>query len=509
MKETNLKRVFLLAGIMCMCLFGFTGCGSETEETKEMKVKSVEDLEGTRIGVQLGTTGDIYASDYEKDEAGTKIERYNKGNDAIQSLLQGKVDSVIIDEQPAKAFVEKNSTLLILEEEFANEDYAICVAKDNTELMDKINAALAELKADGTLDQITKNYIGDDTKGKFPYKPKEGLSYENGTLTMATNAAFKPYEYHENNEIVGIDVDMVRSIADKLNMKLEIEDMEFDSIITAVQSGKADIGAAGMTVTEERLKNINFTDSYTTAKQVIVVWNGKTENFSLTKLKNDFYDNFIKEGRYKYYLEGLKNTCLVAVFAVILGVILGFAIALIRTVHDQNGSFRILNVICKCYLAIIRGTPTMLQLLIIYYVIFASTNVNKVLVAVIAFGVNSAAYVAEIVRGGIMSIDRGQFEAGRSLGLNYGKTMRFIIFPQTVRNVLPALANEFIVLLKETAISGYIGLLDLTKGGDIVRSQTYNAFMPLFAVAIVYLLIVMVLTHLVGRLERRLRANER
>lgn len=506
MRKKNLKKVFLLTVLLGLLLFGLTGCGSEKTE---MKVKSVDDLEGSRIGVQLGTTGDIYASDYEEDEAGTKIERYNKGNDAIQSLLQGKVDCVIIDEQPANAFVEKNKTLRILPEEFANEDYAICVSKENVKLKSKINEALSELRDDGTLDKIIKNYIGDDTRGKYPYELKEGLTYENGTLTMATNAAFKPYEYYENNEIVGIDVDMVRAIADKLNMKLEIEDMEFDSIITAVQSGKADIGAAGMTVTEDRLKNIDFTDSYTTAKQVIVVWSGEKEGFRLEKLKSDFYDNFVKDGRYKYYLQGLARTCQIAFFAVILGIILGFGIALVRTVHDQNGGLRILNAVCKCYLTIIRGTPTMVQLLIIYYVIFASTNVSKVLVAVIAFGVNSGAYVAEIVRGGIMSIDRGQFEAGRSLGLNYSKTMRFIIFPQTVRNVLPALANEFIVLLKETAISGYIGLVDLTKGGDIVRSQTYNAFMPLFAVAIVYLLIVMVLTNLVGRLERRLRANER
>ena len=232
-------------------------------------VASVDDLPGKTIGVQLGTTGDIYATDYE--EEGSTIERFNKGNDAVMALKQGKVDCVIIDEQPAKAFVEKNDDLTILDEEFALEDYAIAVSKDNAELTEKINAALAELKEEGVIDDIINNYIGDDTKGKTPYESPEDVDRSNGTLVMATNAYFPPYEYHEEQKVVGIDADLALAIADKLGMELQIEDMEFDSIITAVQSGKADIGVAGMTVTEDRLKNIDFTDSYTTAKQVIIV----------------------------------------------------------------------------------------------------------------------------------------------------------------------------------------------------------------------------------------------
>ena len=177
--------------------------------------------------------------------------------------------------------------------------------------------------------------------------------------------------------------------------------------------------------------------------------------------------------------------------------------------HDKTGKLKILNVICRVYLTVIRGTPTMVQLLIVFYVIFATIDPGKIVVAIIAFGMNSAAYVAEIVRSGIMSIDQGQFEAGRSLGLNYTQTMIKIILPQAVKNILPALGNELIVLLKETSISGYIGLMDLTRGGDIIRSQTYSALFPLLVVAAIYLVIVCFLTYLVGRLERRLRTNER
>ncbi len=232
-------------------------------------VFAIDDLPGKTIGVQLGTTGDIFASDYE--EEGSVIERYNKGNDAVQALKQGKIDCVIIDSQPAQAFVEKNAELTILEEEFAIEEYAMCIAKGNTELKDAINTALAQLKSNGTLEAIIANYIGDDTRGKNPYVSPEGTDRSNGKLIMATNAAFEPYEYYEGEKVVGIDVDMAQAVCDLLGYELVVEDMEFDSIINAVQSGKADIGVAGMTVTEDRLKSIDFTDSYTTSTQVIIV----------------------------------------------------------------------------------------------------------------------------------------------------------------------------------------------------------------------------------------------
>lgn len=223
---------------------------------------------------------------------------------------------------------------------------------------------------------------------------------------------------------------------------------------------------------------------------------------------SSFQLNFIKDDRYMYLLRGLGNTLLIAVLAVLLGIVVGFLVAIIRATHDKHGGLNILNFICKVYLTIWRGTPTMVQLLIMYYIILVSLN-SKIAVAVIAFGLNSAAYVAEIVRSGIMAVDEGQFEAGRSLGLNYGQTMRLIILPQAFKNVLPALANEFITLLKETSISGYIAIPDLTKGGDLIQSQTYDPFLPLFGVAIIYLVIVMILTAGVHKLEMRLRTNER
>ena len=238
------------------------------------------------------------------------------------------------------------------------------------------------------------------------------------------------------------------------------------------------------------------------------------------KLKYDFYRNFIEKERWRFLVTGLGNTLLLTLLAACLGVIIGIIIAAIRTTHDNNLEtlkhnggiayylMRFFNAISKLYLTIIRGTPVFVQLLIIFFVIFASSK-NKMMVAVLAFGINSGAYVAEILRGGIMAIDKGQFEAGRSIGFNYVQTMWYIIIPQVLKNVLPTLLNEFIALLKETSVACYVGVLDLTRAGNIIRGTTFTDMLPLLAVAVIYLVVVLILTKLVSLLERRLRKSER
>ena len=454
-------------------------------------------------------------------------------------------------------------------------------------------------------------------------------------LLMVTDATFPPYEFRDGKQITGIDPEIIRELAKAAGRELIIEDMSFDSIIAAVQSGKADIAASGITVTEDRKKKISFTHPYVTSKQVIIVTqkstitdaaalkgkrigvqhgttgdtyvtsniqqperyqngalavraliSGKldavvldneparvhvskfanlkilsepllyeqyafavaknntellnTFNTELTRMKTDgrlqailekylnkestaavtshnsawqkfkasFKLNFLDDDRYLYLAIGFLTTLEIAICAVLLGVLIGFIVAVIRSTADRNGNLKLLNMLCKFYLTVIRGTPVVVQLLLIYFVIFGSMDVDKVLVAIIAFGINSGAYVAEIIRGGINSIDNGQMEAARSLGLSYPQAMIRIILPQALKNVLPALGNEFIVLLKETSVSGYIALQDLTKGGDIIRSQTYDAFLPLIAVALIYLAVVMLFSSLLTRLERRLKNNE-
>ena len=535
----RLKRFSLSTLVIAVCLL-LASCGSESSSENRKQMKAKADLQGAVIGVQLGTTSDGLATELEKKGDGTKVERYNKGADAIQALLQGKIDCMVTDEAPAKAFQRVNPSLQILPETFDASSFAICVAKDHGELKQSINHAIRILKANGVIDSIVNRHL--ERGIAVAYTPKISAGKLNSSadklnsssdaphpsdakkmgpealqklglkksLRFATNATFEPFEYYQNGKIVGIDVDVANAIGDVLGVDVEILDMEFDAIITSVQAGKADAGIAGITVTPEREKNIGFTDSYADVRQVIMVNSGDVK---VADAQHGFVDKFkscfIDDNRYQYMLQGLGNTLIITFFAIILSVILGTLIAIVRARHERKGDWKIPNIICQFYLTIMRGTPTMVQLLIIYYVVFASADVNKIFVAVIAFGLNSAAYIAEVIRSGIMSVDNGQMEAGRSLGLSYGKTMRLIILPQAFKNVLPAMGNELITLLKETSISGYIGLVDLTKGSDIIRSITYEAMMPLGVVALVYLFLVLGLNAGVRKLEKRLRKSER
>lgn len=235
------------------------------------------------------------------------------------------------------------------------------------------------------------------------------------------------------------------------------------------------------------------------------------------ELKKDFILCFVEEERWRYLVSGLGNTLRITSLAVLMGIAIGIIVAIIRASYDKNrdemhGVGKILltlaNAFSHLYLSVIRGTPVVVQLMIMYYIIFASSR-NGVAVATLAFGINSGAYVAEIFRSGIMAINEGQFEAGRALGFSYVETMRYIIMPQAFKNVLPALANEFIVLLKETSVAGYVTVRDLTMGGDIIRSVTYLPFLPLLAVAAIYLCMVLFFTWLVGKLEKKLRTTEK
>lgn len=236
-------------------------------------------------------------------------------------------------------------------------------------------------------------------------------------------------------------------------------------------------------------------------------------------LKDEFDFVFIQKDRYKQMLTGLGNTLKITAGALLVGIAIGIIVAAVRSTYDKNADnmkkkggigyfiLSIINAICKIYLTIIRGTPVVVQLMIAYFIIFVSAR-DGVPVGIFAFGINSGAYVAEIFRGGIMSVDNGQFEAGRSLGLNYLQTMVYIIIPQMFKNVLPTLCNEFIALLKETSVAGYVGVVDLTKAGNSIAGRTYSYFLPLLTVAFIYLVIVLVLTWLVGKLERRLRNSD-
>ena len=277
MKDMKKFAALMLAGVMTLSL---GACGSEgsegskgedgsaAEDSASVEISSLEDLADKTLGVQTGTTGDLQATDVVENDS--QMSRYNKGADAIQALKNGKLDCVVIDSQPAEKFVEVNDDLKIIDGIFDDEQYAIAVKKGNSELLSDLNTALSELKEDGTIESIMSNYIGDEA-GQHPYESPADVDRSNGTLTMATNAEFEPWEYYEGTEVVGIDADIAQAICDKLGYELVIEDMAFDTILAAIDSGKADFGAAGMTVTEERKESVDFTDTYANATQVVIV----------------------------------------------------------------------------------------------------------------------------------------------------------------------------------------------------------------------------------------------
>ncbi len=444
-------------------------------------------------------------------------------------------------------------------------------------------------------------------------------------LVLATEAGFAPYEYYDNGEIVGVDIDIAKEIAKELNVDIVIKDVAFDSIISEIKTDKSDIGAAGISYTEERAKEVDFTIDYMDSKQIIITKQGSnltnldnignakiavqlgsvadsylTENYPgaqiirekkflaaiqdlkdskvdcvamdeipakelvtsdlvileeplvtdhygmivkkgntellnsankvIQKLKDDgtidsimlkhmgvkkevktkngiydkFYYSVIYDGRYKYILTGLEHTLIIALGAVALGVLFGGLTAIFRNIYDNTKKFKLLNLLAKTYVTVIRGTPSILQLMIIYYVIFKATNVNIVLVGILSFGINSGAYVAEVIRAGINSVDKGQVEAGYALGLKYSQVMRKIVIPEALKNILPALGNEFITLVKETSIGAYIGIVELTKASDIIASRTYDYFFPLIIIALIYLAITLALTKLFNIMEVKL-----
>lgn len=453
-----------------------------------------------------------------------------------------------------------------------------------------------------------------------------GCKKEKESLVLVTEAGFAPYEYYKDGEIVGVDIEIASRIADYLGRELVVKDVAFDSIINEVKVGKSDIGAAGISYSSERAREVAFTDNYASSKQVIVVKNDSLimnkddlsgrvavqlgtvadtyltgsnfdvvlvrekkflaaiqdlrddkvdavvmdelpasslitsdmrilddalivdnygmvvslENTELLNACNEvinsmkesgeidsiilshmgvssdsdvnsnltifdkFYNSVIYEGRYKYILEGLGNTLVIAVLAIVLGTLLGIGLAMIRYYYDETSKGAFLNFFAKSYIHIIRGTPSILQLMIIYYVIFKNIHINIVFVGILAFGINSSAYVAEIIRAGLNSVDRGQLEAGYALSLNYWQVVRYIVFPQAIKNILPALGNEFITLVKETSVGAYIGIVELTKASDIIASRTYDYFFPLILIAVIYFVITFSLSKLVGLMEVKL-----
>lgn len=601
-------------------------------------IQALEDLEGKKIAVLSGSAGEAYANGVDS----AVIESCSTSTDVVRSVADASVDCGVIDLDVAfsLAFSYPEVEIKDIITDSPVEKYVVVFSEGNAGLQEKFNKALQRIRDTGVYDKVTDHY---ESYGYAPDTPSY-YKYER-TIIVETSPDFPPMDYMYGSSFVGIDMDILRAVGYDLHWKFEFRNNNFDSIIMSVQQGKADMGASGFTISEDRKEQVLFSSEYFESRLVVVapkdtaietfedvkdknisvqtgtsgadyaetisdsvifqktytdvvqdLISGKADceivdnvvgyaqaarnpqltvldilvtepeyygfifaksnqalcdqiNESLARLEADgtidrinqyyrdnnflevpsyyssqdpdgdggsgsggfwgdlydrIYNDFIKNERYSYIFEGLKNTIIIAFLALIIGLSLGAVVAMVRSTYELTRKLRIASGVCKAYTTVIRGTPVMLQLLIIYYVIFATSSLGSVWIAAVAFGINSGAYVAEVVRSGINAVPKGQMEACRSLGMSNRMAMVKVILPQAVRNILPALGNESISLLKETSIAGYIGIMDLTRGVDIIRGQTYDALLPLLVAGAIYLAIVLVLAYLFSRLERRL-----
>ena len=460
------------------------------------KMAVLDDIAEKRIGVFTGTVHDVFVS---KKYPKAQILRFDSSTDMVAALSGDKIDVAMIDHITAKIIIKRNSDLGLLTDNVFNMPMGVGFNKNNPDLKNEFNSFLKEAKKDGTYDKIYKRWFEDDVENAV--MPKFEVPVAGKKLTVGTNVNDLPYVGLMNGDYAGFDIEMIKTFASRRNYKVDFAVMQFPSLIPALSSGKVDLISDGIAITEERAKKINFSDSYTDFKTAVIAtkknlsaFSGASEEKQVKKsfikaISESFYNNIILEKRYLLIIDGLKLTILISIFAAIVGTIIGGLICFMRMSQRK-----LLSLTARFFITIIRGTPVLVLLMIIYYVVFASVNINPAAVAVFAFGLNFGAYVSEMFRTSIESIDNGQKEAGIAGGFTKIETFIYIIMPQAMRQVLPVYKGEFISLVKMTSIVGYIAVQDLTKASDIIRSRTFDAFFPLIMAAVLYLSIAWLLT---------------
>lgn len=465
---------------------------------------SMQDLADKRIGIFTGTVHDAFLTEHYPN---AEVFRYDGLADMMLSLKTGKIDAAMFDRVAAGLILKHNPDLALLTDDVYTMPLGIGFNKKNPSLRREFNRFLAEIRQNGTYDTIFRRwFIEDAEKADMPpfINP-----VSDKTLVAGVSVEDLPYAVYMDGQYVGFDIEMIERFAEWGHYNLEFVILKFPSLIPALVSGKVDLISDGIAISEERAKQIDFSDPYADFRTAVLVASKnlaglqeKEEGLPHQKrslfrsLADSFYSNILLERRYRLILDGLKVTIIISVFAALLGTILGGLICSMRMAKRK-----ILSSAASGFITLIRGTPVLVLLMIIFYVIFASVNINPVLVAVIAFGINFAAYVSEMFRTSIESIDKGQREAGIASGFTRVQTFIHIIMPQALRRVLPVYKGEFISLMKMTSIVGYIAVQDLTKASDIIRSRTFDAFFPLIMAAIVYLILAWLLTWALGRVE--------
>jgi polar amino acid transport system substrate-binding protein len=472
-------------------------------EIGSKKLASIADLENKRIGVLLGSVYDTYAVEHYPE---AEILQYKSPSDLVLAVRSGKVDGAIYNRENLLEILRKDKELGLLGDPVLAVPVGMGFNKDNDALREQFNAFLKQIRSNGVLADVVSRWI---EKGRTVL-PEIRNAGANGVLVVGiVSDKGVPFVVVQDNKLIGFDIELAERFGAYLGKKVEYADMEFGNLIAAVAAGKIDMIDSTLMITEERKTRIEFSEPYyelranvfALRKNLAAYDSGAklpTESVSfLTRIGNSFYSNIIHEKRYLLILDGLKTTVIISVFSTLFGTLLGGVVCFMRMSKRTA-----LNLPAKLYIDLLRGTPVLVLLMLIFYVVFASVNINAVVVSIIAFGMNFAAYVSEIFRSGIEGIDKGQSEAGIAMGFTTFETFVFIILPQTVQRILPVYKGEFISLVKMTSIVGYIAVQDLTKASDIIRARTFDAFFPIIMVAILYFVIAWLLTQSLEYVER-------
>jgi polar amino acid transport system substrate-binding protein len=451
---------------------------------------TMDDLAGERIAVLDGSVYDEYARNNLTD---SKIHTYNTIPDMLLALNKNRVDGIMVDEITGAYYLNQNPDLAVLADNFMDQKLGVGFSKENPALQREFNQFLKEIRGNGVYDDMVRRWFGDSPESVS--MPKIDLPSEGPLLRQGIDIVDLPYVSFQNGEYVGFDIELLRRFAQSRGYRIELFNSSFGSLIAALVGGKIDVISVGMAITEERLQKINFSDPYASFATVMLVKEARLPKASegvtipedltfFQSLARSFHNNIIHEKRYLLIIDGLKVTANISLWSVLVGTIMGGLIAFMRMSKRA-----LLRIPSQIFISILRGTPILVILMITFYVIFASVNIDPTLVSIIAFGLNFAAYVSEMYRTGIEGVDKGQTEAGIAMGFTKVQTFLFIVAPQAIRRILPVYKGEVISLVKMTSIVGYIAVQDLTRAGDIIRSRTFDAFFPLVMVAVLYFLI--------------------
>jgi len=461
---------------------------------------SLDDLKDKRIAVQLGTVYDIYAT---KTFAHATVLQYPTYQEVTLAVSAGKADAGLSDIDTLKEVMQANGDLVPFGKPIFSSPVAAGFRKTDGDVRAAFNTFLQDIRRNGTWADMVDRWMTRRSQA-MPDLPAPGT---NGTLVVGLSSGGFPFAAVQNNDLAGFDVELARRFGASIGKRVRFADQEFSGLIAALVSGKIDVIIADMFDTEERRKQIDFSDAYFEQDSVAFTVRSKTAAAAAAsaqmpssfgeKISASFRGNILLERRYLLIWDGLKTTALIAVLATLVGTALGALVCYMRM-----SPLAVLRLPARFYISVVRGIPVLVLLMLIFYVVFASVNISPVLVAVVAFGLNFAAYVSEMFRAGIDSIDRGQTEAGIAMGFTRTQTFLFIVLPQMIQRILPVYKGEFISMVKMTSIVGYIAVQDLTKASDIIRSRTFDPFFPLIMVAVLYFVIAWVLLQALEHVER-------